>query len=125
MSEAKLSMINVLEDRLASAMQASDVQVLGELIDDDLVFTNHEGLLVSKKQDIDVHASGLLKIEELISSDRAIRHFGDFAVVTVLAQVTGSYAGTPFAGRFRFTRVWALRHSRWQIVAVHSTAVAN
>ena len=43
----------------------------------------------------------------------------DVAVAALRARMTGSYAGTPFAGVARYTRVWARADGRWRIVAGH------
>jgi len=124
MPHAKVTLIDELEDRLESAVQRSDVRVLDELLGDDLVFTNHEGQVLSKQQDLAAHRSGLLKFEQFASLDRTVRHFDGCAVVTARVQLAGSHAGNAFERVFRFTRVWALRDSRWQLVAAHSTAAS-
>jgi hypothetical protein len=37
------------------------------------------------------------------------------ALVTVLAEVAGTYAGQPFRQVARYVRVWAERGGRWQV----------
>lgn len=113
-----------LEERLALAMRSSDVAALDELLADDLLFTNHQGLVVTKQQDLDVHRSGLLKLESLAASDRRIRWLDSVAIVSVRVQLAGRYADQPFEGTFRYTRVWALQGGRGQIVAAHAGVVA-
>lgn len=88
------------------------------------MFTNHQGLVVSKQQDLDVHRSGLLKLDALDASDRSIRQLGNVAIVSVRVRLAGRHADQPFEGTFRFTRVWALLGVRWQIVAAHASVVA-
>ena len=106
-------------------MRASDVQVLDELLADDLLFTNHLGLVVSKQEDLDVHRSGLLKLDALSASDRSIRRLGHVAIVSVRVQLAGRYADNPFEGTFRYTRVWALLGTHWRIVAAHASVVTE
>ena len=55
MNEANLNVVVELEERLERAMRTSDVLVLDELLADDLLFTNHQGLVVSKQEDLEVH----------------------------------------------------------------------
>lgn len=105
-------------------MRTSDVPVLDELLADDLLFTNHQGVVVTKQEDLDVHRSGLLKLDSLVASDRSIRQLGPVAIVAVRVQLAGRYANDPFEGTFRYTRVWALQGERWRIVAAHASAVA-
>lgn len=124
MTDANLDAVVELEERLARAMRSSDVRVLDELLADDLLFTNHQGLVVSKQEDLDVHRSGLLKLDSLDASDRHIRLLGHVAIVSVRVQLAGRHAGTPFEGGFRFTRVWALVGARWRIVAAQASVVA-
>lgn len=124
MNDAHLNLVLELEERLEQAMRCSDVPVLDELLADDLLFTNHQGLVVSKQEDLDVHRSGLLKLDSLLMSERSIRPLGDVAVVAVRVQLAGRHADTAFEAAFRFTRVWALQGERWRIVAAHASALA-
>lgn len=125
MNDIKQDAIVDLEVRLERAMRTSDVKALDELLADDLMFTNHEGRVVTKQEDLDVHQSGLLELDALSSSERTIRQLDDVAVVTVRVQLAGRHAGNYFEGTFRYTRVWALRNARWRIVAAHSSVALS
>ena len=124
MNDANIDAVVELEERLAHAMRTSDVSVLDELLADDLLFTNHQGLLVTKQEDLDVHRSGLLKLDTLDASDRSIRLLGNVAVVAVRVQLAGRHADNHFEGTFRYTRVWSRLGDRWRIVAAHASVVA-
>lgn len=124
MNDANLGAVVELEERLERAMLTSDVLVLDELLADDLLFTNHQGLVVTKQQDLEVHRSGLLKLDSISASDRSIRQLGNVAIVAVRVQLAGRYANDDFEGTFRYTRVWALQGARWRIVAAHASMVA-
>lgn len=124
MNEANLNVVVELEERLERAMRTSDVLVLDELLADDLLFTNHQGLVVSKQEDLEVHRSGLLQLDSLRTSDRSIRELGNVAIVAVRVQLAGRHANNYFESTFRYTRVWALQGIRWKIVAAHASAVA-
>lgn len=124
MNDANIDAVVELEERLARAMRTSDVPVLDELLADDLLFTNHLGLVVTKQEDLDVHRSGLLKLDSLVASDRSIRQLGNVAIVAVRVQLAGRHADHHFEGTFRYTRVWALLGARWRIVAAHASLVA-
>jgi ketosteroid isomerase-like protein len=109
-----------LEERLAQAMLASDVNVLNELLAPEIIITSHLGELLGKQDDLAAHESGLIKIHELKPSQQRIQIHGEVAIVSVRVQLSGSYNGTPANGDFRFTRVWAVCASgTWQIVAAH------
>ncbi|VVS94232.1 nuclear transport factor 2 family protein [Desulfoluna spongiiphila] len=111
------------EEALRSAMLRSDVDALDHLLAPTLFFTNHLGLIVSKEEDLDAHASGALKIDEIAPSEMRITALCDtVATVSVRVSLAGSYGGEPASGDFRFTRVWALSESGyWQVVTAHAT----
>jgi len=114
------------EEKLRTAMLSSDVAALNELLAPDLIFTNHLGQLLGKKDDLAAYSSGVLKIGGLEPSEQHVRIFDEVAVVSVRMQVSGTYDGAPANGDFRFTRVWARsQQERWQIVAAHSVLIAQ
>lgn len=117
--------IAVLENRLIEAMKTSNVQELDILLADDLIFTSHTGLLFTKQDDIDSHASGNIEIFSIAPSEQKIRIEGNVAIVSVLLEISGSFFGNTEVGFFRFTRVWKDHGSQWQIIAAHSTQVVS
>ncbi|MGV0029030.1 nuclear transport factor 2 family protein [Phormidesmis priestleyi] len=56
-----------------------------------------------------------------LCAKRQIHHYGDWAVFTLKAKI----AAKVFSGTYRFTRVWAKRQNRWQIVAGHASQVTE
>ncbi len=124
MNNSSQEQIVQVEDRLRVAMLSSDVAALNVLLAPDLVFTNHLGHLLGKDDDLAAYRSGALKVVSLEPSEQRIRTLGDVAVVSVRVQLTGTYAGSPVNGDFRFTRVWARSQQQtWQIVAAHSSLI--
>lgn len=116
--------ITVAEERLRLAMLNSDTEALDELISPDLIFTNHLGQIISKQDDLELHRSGVLKFHTIEASERQVKVSGQFAVVSVRMRLSGIYSGSPFAGDFRYTRIWSLApNGTWQIVAGHLSAV--
>ena len=107
-------------------MLKSDIRALDELLAPELIFTNHLGQLRGKKDDLDAYQSGLLKVQELIPSERRIQLHESMAIVSVRMRLSGSYNGSAANGDFRFTRVWvgASGRSRWHIVAAHASLVS-
>jgi uncharacterized membrane protein len=118
------SQIIELEERLRQAMLDSDVIELDALIAPELLFTNHLGQVISKQADLDAHRSGRFKFTEIIPSDRQIQLNREFAVVSVLMHIVGSYESTPVEQDIRFTRVWAIStNGSIQIIAGHTSAI--
>ncbi len=116
--------ITVAEERLRLAMLNSDVGALDELISPDLIFTNHLGQMISKQDDMELHRSGVIKFHSIEPSERQVKVRGQFAVVAVRMRLSGAYSGSPFAGDFRYTRIWCLSAGdTWQIVAGHLSAM--
>lgn len=115
--------IENLEEKLRYAMLTSNVSTLDELIADDLVWTMHTGQVANKQFDLEAHRSGILKLTKLDISDRQIHPYGDCVVVTLKAELAGTYDGQTFSETYRFTRVWLQRQNCWQIVAGHVSQV--
>lgn len=53
--------------------------------------------------------------------DAAVRIYGDVAILTSIADDTGTYRGFPFTGKIRYIRVFVRRGGRWQTVAKQQT----
>lgn len=119
-----MSDVEIYEARLRVAMLASDVAELDRLIADDLIFTAFNGQLVTKEQDLEMHRSGSIKIEELDVLELLAREVGEVALVVAHVRISGSFDNQPASGEFRFTRVWQMKQEGWQIVAGACVAVS-
>lgn len=116
--------ITAAEERLRTAMLASDVDALRAMLAPDLVFTNHVGQLLDRQADLESHRSGALKLRAMTPSETRIQVHGGAAVVSVRMRVEGAFAGVPFAEDFRYTRVWHLSDDAgWRVVAAHMSVV--
>ncbi|MGP8226450.1 MAG: nuclear transport factor 2 family protein [Terracidiphilus sp.] len=126
MNEEMEAKIIAAEEQLRIAMLNSDLRALDELLAPELIFTNHLGQRLGKKDDLDAYQSGLVKVQELTPSERHIQLHENMAVVSVRMRLSGSYNGSTANGDFRFTRVWSAvaGESRWHIVAAHASLVS-
>lgn len=115
-----LNKILKLEAELVQAIIESDVISLDKLLHEDLVFVNHLGRRVSKKEDLAPHSTGDLKVASIQLSDRDIRFFGDTAIVTVSKNIKGSYRTQEFESHVKFTRVWRQLDGQWKVIAASS-----
>jgi ketosteroid isomerase-like protein len=104
-----------MERQLREAMLSGDVQQLEALIADDLLFVNPSGYMLTKAMDLEAHSSGLLKFEKIDLLEQQIRVLGEVAVSRLA--LAGTYGGAPFAGDYRYTRVWHRTQQGWQIAA--------
>ena len=115
--------VNSMEAQLREAMLAGDLKVLDALLADDLVFTDHTGNRQTKADDLAAYRLGRLKITQLNISDQHVRTSGTCAIVTLVANVGGSFDGHSFLGRFAYTRVWERSDGNWRVAAAHCSAV--
>lgn len=116
--------ISLVEERLRVAMLASDCSALGELISPDLIFTNHNGQICGKQDDLNMHRSGILKLNTLEPSELWVKARGELAVVSVRMKVGGTFDTVAFLEDLRYTRVWELsERGRWEILTGHSSRV--
>jgi ketosteroid isomerase-like protein len=110
--------VAALEAELRAAQLAGDVAALDRLISDDLLFTGPDGSLATKADDLAAYRNGVMRVASHEPRDLRVRRVGsEVAVVALTTHMTGSYAGTPFAGIARYTRVWAREGGYWRIVA--------
>jgi ketosteroid isomerase-like protein len=116
--------LRACEAALRQAQLESDVAALDRLVDDALVFTGPDGAVVGKADDLDAHRRGVVRITRLEPSEERIQRFGNVAIVSVRMEMAGSFQGAPFAGPFRYTRVWCARPDGWRVVAGHVSAVS-
>ena len=118
--------IKGLERRLLNAMRTSALEELDALLADDLLFTDHLGGLWGKQDDLMAHRSGVIHIRALSASQERILVLDGAAVVSVLLEIAGTFAGQEASGAFRFTRVWApTARGKWQVVVAQSTLVVS
>lgn len=112
--------IQQVEQRLLTAMLNSDVDELDVLLSDELLVTGPDGRLVGKADDLAAHRSGLLRIKTMVPQEVTLKRLSDaVAVVFALIALEGTFQEQPFAGHYRYTRVWSKQNGHWQIVAAH------
>ncbi|MEJ2426236.1 MAG: nuclear transport factor 2 family protein [Candidatus Thiodiazotropha sp.] len=118
--------ILALEDQLKTAMMNSDTVVLDQLLDNNLIFTNHFGQIMSKNDDLEAHRSGFVKIKSIEQSEYQIKPNENIAIVSVLSHIDGEFGGEESNVALRFTRIWQKnRNDGWQVTAAHSTLVGH
>ena len=99
-----------------------DRATMERLMADDYSYGHSNGSVANKAQDIAENMSPDMKWTASRLDDLKVRIYGDVAVVTGLATLTGSAKGY-VSGPRRFTDVWVRRNGRWQSVGGQSTIV--
>jgi len=112
------------EKQLIDAMLKADVQKLGLLIHDSLIFSNYLGLLITKEQDLESYRSGDLRMKRILITDLQMQEYGDVVIVTTIKELQGHYQDQEFNGTFRFLRTWKKVNDSWQIIAGSSVALS-
>jgi ketosteroid isomerase-like protein len=116
--------IAALEAELRAAQLAADVAALDRLISDDFLFTGPDGTLATKADDLAAYRDGIMRVSAHEPEELRVRRVGtDVAVVALRTRMAGSYAGKPFSGTARYTRVWAREAGRWRIVGGQVTVM--
>ena len=121
----KLEQIQQLEERIQIAMVNSDLNEVNALLSDDLLATGPDGRLINKADDLAALQSGLLHVERMEPLESAVKLLPDSAIVYKLIKMQGSIANQPFAGLYRFTRVWTNQSGNWQVIAAHISPLLN
>jgi ketosteroid isomerase-like protein len=111
------------EAELQRAQLTGDVAALDRLLDDLLLFTNIDGTLASKSDDLSSHRSGQLRITRMDPSDRHLLHLGATSVVSVRMNAEAIMNGVPVKVTLRYTRIWHRRTEGWRLVAGHMSTV--
>lgn len=117
--------LRAAERRLQAAQLASDVDTLAELLDDAVRFTDPDGNLYSKHDDLRLHETGhqvLTRIDEEDLQVLATEHTG---VTWFLGTLEGTVGGKPLVARMRYTRTWTHDHAGWKIIAAHAMFVTD
>jgi ketosteroid isomerase-like protein len=109
--------IRAAETRLIEAMRTSDVRALDELIHDRLRFIGPDGAVYSKEDDLSRHRSGFQRMSRIEVERLDIEMHGEIAIAIVDTRLEGSIDGAPFAGRYRYLRVWQKLEPGWVIIA--------
>jgi ketosteroid isomerase-like protein len=117
--------IEKLEAQLAQAMLQNDIAMLDRLLSDDLVFSDPDGVIVNKAQDLALHQSGdiiftIYKIDELL-----VQSYDPIAVAHVKVNLAGNFKGGDFAGDFRYLRIYLKQGDQWKIIGGQVTAITG
>ena len=102
-----------------------DAQTLAPLLADDWLLTHSDGRIQHKADYLQELATRQRRNTRIDNEDVQVRLHGDTAVITGTSVQAAVSDGKPWEGRFRFTRVWVLRDGNWQMVASHSSRVAE
>ena len=110
-----------VEHAWSDAVVKHDGAALQRLYADEYFYTDSDGVVRNKTQDISDITSGKVKIASYVLDDLKVHVYGETAVVTGRNTLKGTFEGKDISGAYRFTDVFVKRAGRWQAVATQST----
>jgi ketosteroid isomerase-like protein len=110
-----------MEDHWVETRATKDPASTSELLADDYLGANPDGLAQTKQQFVDAVSAGNFAAGHPTISERKVRVYGDTAVSTGLV----SGGGPTGADNIRYMRVFVKRNNKWQLVATQATRVKS
>lgn len=116
--------IDQAEEAWRSAMLKGNAAALANLLAEDYIAITAKGAIETKEQAINSLRTGGLQFTTLLISDRKVRVYGSTAVVTSVAELTGSRNAKEVSGRYRYTRVYVRNQAgQWKIVSFEASRI--
>lgn len=100
-----------------SALIKADTAALYHIFADDYIYTNPDGKVLNKTQQLLSIATSEMKWEDGRSEGIKVAIHEQTAVITGAFYAKGSYRGNPLAIQERYTTVWVRKDTSWQMVA--------
>jgi len=113
--------VRAMEMNRRDALLAADTVALSRMLAPDFMEISRFGAVRTRADNIRDIASGTLHLTAIKYDSLNVRLYGDVAVLTGIADNTGTMRGFPFAGRIRYTRVFVRRDGHWRAVLMQQT----
>jgi ketosteroid isomerase-like protein len=119
-AETKLRDLNNQYD---SALLKNDLDALNKLYAEDFVYTNPEGKVLNKSEQIANIKASEVRLEQGLSTNVKVKIYGNTAVMTGNFIAKGNYRGNPVSINERYTVTWIKTDTSWQMVAEQANVV--
>ena len=110
-----------LDTEYQSAVARNDANAMARILADDFVLISSTGRTFRKDDLLAEARSGQIVYERQDDTDRAVRVWGDTAVVTALLWARGTEKGKPFAYQVWFSDTYARIRGEWKYVLGHAS----
>jgi len=120
---ADKSMLIALENAWNQAQLHHDSKALDALVADSFISTDNEGVLQNKAQFLADNRDPAYVPSVMANSDVKVFLYGSSAVVAGIYRAKGTYKGTAFDHRGRFTDTWVSLNDKWLCVATHTSSL--
>lgn len=112
------------EDAFFRALEQGDASRLESLLTGDFLIVDvMRGGTAGRAEFLGPLASGDLKFERVELVERAVRHYGDVAVVVGRTAMTGAFAGQQFTAASRYTHVFVQADGTWKLASAQGTQI--
>jgi hypothetical protein len=111
------------ERRLQAAQLTGDTAALEQLLADRVIFTfGPDGKCYTEQGRLHLHRSRQQVLTKVMEEDLTVLVEERTGVTWFLGALEGTFAGTPFAARLRYTRTWIHDDEHgWCVVAAHAS----
>jgi len=114
-----------LENGWNDALIKQDWAFLDKLLADDYISTDSDGVVQTKAQSMAGLKSGEQVFISAVNDDFRVRVYGDAAVVTLRIAEKYKSKGKDISEQVRVTDTFIKLAGRWQVVAEHSSRIAQ
>src|SRR6266850_2007226 len=104
---------------------AEGADAMGKLLDDDFVFTDYDGTIMSKPQFLDSIRDKSYQLSVEASDSMKLHRHGDTVVVIGATHEKGTFKGKPYQHQGRFTDTWMKKNGQWLCIASHLSAISK
>src|SRR5580704_575888 len=94
-----------------------DADAMGKLLDEDFVFTDYDGTVMSKEQFLESIRDESYQLTIEASENMKLHRHGDTVVVIGATHEKGTYKGKPYQHQGRFTDTWMKKNGQWLCIA--------
>jgi ketosteroid isomerase-like protein len=113
-------------ENLWNQMQMNhDADAMAKLLDEDFVFTDYDGTVMSKGQFLDSIRDMSYHLTVEASEDMKLHRHGDTVVITGATREKGTYKGKPYQHQGRFTDTWMKKNGQWLCIASQLSLVSK
>jgi ketosteroid isomerase-like protein len=119
------SKIIALENLWNQMQMNHDADAMGKLLDEDFVFTDYDGTVMSKAQFLDSIRDMSYHLTVEASEDMKLHRHGDTVVITGATHEKGTYKGKPYQHQGRFTDTWMKKNGQWLCIASQLSLVSK
>ncbi|HEY8548716.1 MAG TPA: nuclear transport factor 2 family protein [Vicinamibacterales bacterium] len=119
-SSSEADAVKALELKRLEAMTKNDLEALGSLLADDLIYAHSNGARDGKAAYLESLRSGKTRYKVISPELTNVRLFGDIAVIDGRAKMIVETDGKPQDMTLSYLDVWAKRAGKWQMIAWQS-----